>query len=113
MSRRTTAGFLRGSAEIAGLESYAGGTLVVDFQNEFTVARIDGVVQASVPDLVCVLDSVTGEAVGTETIRYGLRVAVVCLPAAPILKTAAGLAVVGPRAFGYDFDFASRRGQRK
>ena len=32
------------------------------------------------PDLICVLDSVTGEAIGTETIRYGQRVTVIALP---------------------------------
>ena len=32
------------------------------------------------PDLICVLNSVSGEAVGSETIRYGQRVTVIALP---------------------------------
>src|SRR2546430_2299771 len=55
----------------------------------------------------CVLDSVTGEAVGTEMLRYGQRVTVVALPAPPVLLTPKGLEHVGPRAFGYDLDFRS------
>jgi DUF917 family protein len=59
------------------------------------------------PDLICVLDSVSGEAVGSETIRYGQRVTAVALPAPEIYLSAKGLEHVGPRAFGYDFDFKS------
>ena len=54
-----------------------------------------------------VMDTVSGEAIGTETLRYGQRVSVVALPAAPVLLTPKGLEYVGPRAFGYDLDFQS------
>ena len=53
------------------------------------------------------MDTVSGEAIGTETLRYGQRVSVVALPAPPVLLTPRGLEHVGPRAFGYDLDFAS------
>jgi hypothetical protein len=56
------------------------------------------------PDLICLLDAVSGEAVGTETLRYGQRIGVVALPSPPVLRTAEALARVGPRAFGYGFD---------
>jgi hypothetical protein len=59
------------------------------------------------PDLICVLDSVSGEAVGSETIRYGQRVTVIALPSPGIFLTPKGLEHVGPRAFGYDLNFRS------
>ena len=59
------------------------------------------------PDLICVLDSVSGEAVGSETIRYGQRVTVIALRAPPVFLSPKGLTHVGPRAFGYDIDFKS------
>jgi hypothetical protein len=59
------------------------------------------------PDLICVLDTVSGEAIGTETLRYGQRVTVIALPAPPVLLTPKGLEHVGPRAFGYDLEFVS------
>jgi DUF917 family protein len=62
-------------------------------------------VRVTVPDLICLLDTVSGEAVGTETIRYGQRVSVIALPAPAILMSPKGLQHVGPRAFGYDLDF--------
>jgi DUF917 family protein len=107
LARRTTEGFLRGTARIAGLEEHRGAELRVDFQNEFTVAWIDDRVRATVPDIICVLDSTTGEAIGTEALRYGQRVKVVALPAPEVQTTTKGLEHVGPRAFGYDLDFRS------
>ena len=60
-----------------------------------------------VPEIICVMDTMTGDAIGTETLRYGQRVSVIVLPAPAVLCTDAGLELVGPRAFGYDCDFRS------
>ena len=60
---------------------------------------------ATVPDLVCIVDSETGEPVTTEMLRYGLRVTVLGIPAPAQLRTSRALEYVGPRAFGYDMDF--------
>ena len=79
----------------------------INFQNEWIVAWHDGKPIAMSPDLICVLDSVSGEAVGTETIRYGQRVTVIALPPPPVFLSPKGLSHVGPRAFGYDIEFKS------
>lgn len=105
VSRRTEGGFVRGTVRFAGSGPHHARELVVDFQNEFSVARLDGALVASVPDLITVLDEENAEAIGAEVIRYGQRVAVVVLAADPIMRSAEGLKVVGPRAFGYDFDY--------
>jgi DUF917 family protein len=107
VARRTTAGFLRGTASLDGLGESRGHRFELAFQNEFAVGWLDGAPRVTTPDLICVLDGVSGEAIGTETLRYGQRVSVVALPAPPVLLTPKGLAHVGPRAFGYDLDFAS------
>lgn len=107
IQRRATEGFLRGKAHIEGLDADRGRTLVLDFQNEFTVGTVDGRPVVMTPDLICVLDSVSGDAIGTETLRYGQRVTVIALPAPPVLTSSKGLQHVGPRAFGYDIDFTS------
>jgi uncharacterized protein len=107
VARRTTEGFLRGRVTIDGLDEDRGARLEIAFQNEWIVAWRDGSPFAMSPDLICVLDTQSGEAFGTETIGYGRRVSVVALPAPPIFLTAKGLEHVGPRAFGYDLDFRS------
>jgi uncharacterized protein len=79
----------------------------IDFQNEWIVSWLENQPIAMSPDLICVLDSVSGEAIGTETIRYGQRVTVIALPPPRVFLTPKGLEHVGPRAFGYDLDFKS------
>jgi DUF917 family protein len=107
VQRRTTEGFLRGSLIIAGHGSDAGATFTIEFQNEFFIGRRDGTVIVTTPDLICVLDSISGEAIGTECLRYGQRVMVIALPSQPIHRTEEGLRYVGPSAFGQDIEFRS------
>lgn len=105
VARRTEAGFARGEARLEGSGPDAGSSLLLRFQNEFLVALRDGEVVASVPDLITVLDSQTGGPITTEELRYGFRVAVVGVPCDPRWRSEAGLALVGPRYFGYDIDY--------
>ena len=107
VERRTTEGHLRGRLSATGLGADIGRRFDLDFQNEFSIGWLDGRVCVTVPDLICLLDSLSGEAIGTETVRYGQRVHVIALPAPPILLSERGLRHVGPRAFGYDLDFKS------
>ncbi len=81
IARRTTEGFLRGTATIEGLDEFRGHTFSLAFQNEFAVGWLDGQPRVMTPDLICVLDTVSGDAIGTETLRYGQRVTVIALPA--------------------------------
>lgn len=103
--RRTSGGFARGTAVLEGTGTYDGRRMELEFQNENLVARRDGTVVASVPDLICVLESDTGEPVTTEGLRYGFRVSVVGAPCDPRWRTDAGLALVGPGYFGYDHGY--------
>jgi DUF917 family protein len=64
-------------------------------------------VLASAPDLIMVLDPDTGEPTTTEDLRYGFRVVVLGARCDPRWRSEAGLALVGPRCFGYDFDFVA------
>jgi len=107
VARETTGGFLRGRTIIEGIDGDKGARVELAFQNEWAVAFRDGKAVAMTPDLLCLLDTVSGGAIGTEAVRYGQRVTLVALPAPAILTTPAGIAAVGPRAFGYDLDFTS------
>ncbi len=101
VQRRMAAGFARGSLEIEGTGDSRGMTMGIDFQNENLIARTGNEIIAVVPDLICIVDQETAEPVTTEVLRYGLRVAVIGIPAPEMLKTPEALAVVGPAAFGY------------
>jgi uncharacterized protein len=104
--RRTVEGFARGTAKLAGLQKDAGSSLEIEFQNEHLVALRDGERLASVPDLITVLDADTRAPVTTEGIVYGQRVEVIGMPCAPIWRESEALEVVGPRYFGYPFDYS-------
>jgi DUF917 family protein len=105
VERRTTAGFVRGQVTIEGLGDDAGRSVRLEIQNENLVAIEGDVVHAMVPDIITVIDTETGAAIQTERVRYGQRVSVIAFPCDPIWRTEPGLALAGPRAFGYDLDY--------
>ncbi|KZT70497.1 hydantoinase [Daedalea quercina L-15889] len=80
--------------------------LIIPFQNENLYACLekpDGTskILVTVPDLITVLDSQNGAALGTPDYRYGLRVTVLAMAASPKWTTTEeGLKTGGPSAFG-------------
>jgi DUF917 family protein len=105
IERRTMRGWSVGEAVMEGMGEFAGSKMTVSFQNENLVAvRADEVV-ASVPDLITIIDSDSGEAITTERLRYGFRVVVLGMPCDEKWRTPAGVALGGPRRFRYDFDY--------
>ena len=51
------------------------------------------IVLATVPDLITMVVLETGEPISSDELRFGLRVAVVALPASPLLTTPQALKV--------------------
>lgn len=105
VNRRTERGFARAEVVLDGLGDDVGAQLRLHTQNEHLVAQRGDEVLASVPDLIIVLDSESGQPITTEELRYGFRVTVLVAPCDPRWRTDAGLELVGPRYFGYDFDY--------
>ena len=108
VERRTTEGFSKGTATIEARDG-SGRLMQIAIQNEFLVAFDDGDPVVTVPDLICILDSETATPITTETLGYGQRVNVVALPCAPEWHREGMLEVVGPGAFGFDFDYRRLR----
>ncbi len=105
VDRRIEGGWNRGDAKMSGSGDFAGQELLLEFQNEHLAVRVDGEFAATVPDLIAVLDSETGEPITTEALRYGMRVAVIAFPCAPQWREPAALELAHPRYFGYDVDY--------
>jgi DUF917 family protein len=74
-------------------------------RHENLVAYVDDAPIATVPDLICVVGAADAEPITTELPRYGQRVAVVGIPCHPLLRTPEAVAMVGPRAFGYELAY--------
>ena len=79
--------------------------LTTHAENEYLTCEVSGQIVALVPDLISVLESETGRAVGTEELKYGLRVSVIAIPCSPLLCSPQALEVVGPSAFGLETAF--------
>ena len=74
VNRRTTKGFARGWVRIdrftpLGPPEASGGRLEIEFQNELLIARINGKVVVTTPDLICIVTEEEGEPVTTESLR--------------------------------------------
>lgn len=104
LKRETTKGFAIGHCRLTALDG-SDNTMEVTFQNEHLVARENGQVRAIVPDLICMVDRETAEPVPVEALKYGQRLKVLGVSAAPIMRTPESLAVFGPHAFGLDDEF--------
>lgn len=74
-------------------------------QNENLVAFKNGDVIAMVPDLICILDFQTKMPITTEVLKFGQRISVIAFKCDEKWRLDKGLELVGPRAFGYDFDY--------
>ena len=103
-SSRTVGGFDVGAVLI---EPFASdwNALRIDVKNEFLVAWRGDEVATSVPDLIMVVDFETAMPINAERLRYGQRVTVFGVGCPAHYRTPQALDVVGPRCFGFDFDF--------
>jgi DUF917 family protein len=88
--------------------------MVIPFQNEYLYAALsdsDGSEESqevicTVPDLSSRLGQ-DGEGIGSQDLRYGLRVNVIALPAHPLWKTEQGIKVGGPQGFSLNIPVIS------
>lgn len=88
--------------------------LLIPFQNEYLYAAytdVDGEeeteILCTVPDLISILGQ-DGEAIGSQELRYGLRVSVIGMPAHPLWTgDERGLKVGGPEGFGLNMEWKS------
>lgn len=99
--RELKGGFSVGHVRLEGVDAHQDEQAAINIQNENLIFKREGKVEASVPDLIIILDIDSGEPITTEVLRFGQRVAVLALPCHPLLRTAEALGVVGPKAFGY------------
>jgi DUF917 family protein len=111
IDRRTVNGWSRGTAKMVSLDD-SSQTFEIDFQNENLVARHNGTIVATVPDLIALIDLENAVPMTTEGLAYGQRMRAIAMPAHERWITPPGLELVGPRAFGYDFDYVPYGGAR-
>ncbi len=102
-------GFNWVDAELTGTGDYEGQTYKIYVKNENIVTWLDGELDAISPDYIYNLNPETGESIiidgGLGGYPMGLKVAMVGVPAAKQWRSEKGIELIGPRHFGFDFDF--------
>lgn len=102
-------GFNWVNAELQGINEYEGQTYKIYVKNENIVTWLDGELDAVSPDYIYNLNPATGESIiidgGLGGYPLGLKVAMVGVAAAPQWRSEKGIELIGPRHFGFDFDF--------
>lgn len=104
---RTTDGFTIGAFDIAGSSEHADQTYRITLKNENMAGWLDGAVHATVPEIITVMDTDTGDVVTNPNATVGRKVAVLILPAPVVFQSARGLAVFGPSYAGINAPFKS------
>lgn len=101
IDRVITRGFLYGVVTI----QHKSEKMELDFQNEYLVAKRDGKIVATTPDILMLLEQETGAPIDSQQLQFGLKVHLIALPAPALWTTPAGLQLVGPRHFSYETDY--------
>ncbi len=102
-TRRATSGYpAYPSSIVVRTHSDPVRSIRLEAQNELLLALVDGAVTAAVPDIICLLDPNDGRVTGVESVTVGSEVLVLAIPPAPVWRTPQGLAMVGPRSFGFE-----------
>lgn len=104
-SWRDEDGFTFGEIDIKGSGADEGSLYRIWFKNENLMAWRDGEVDVTTPDLICVLDVAQARPLTNPLAETGMALQVVGAPAPAVWRTAKGLAVFGPRSFGFDVDY--------
>lgn len=102
-SWRIEAGFTIG--ELALQAEHLGHRYRIWYKNEHIISWLDEQPDVTVPDLICVLDSKTGEAITNPNCNEGMEVAVIGFPAPAIWRSPRGLELFGPKQFGYKIPY--------
>jgi len=103
-------GFNWVDAEFQGVNEYKGHTYKVYVKNENIVGWLDGQLDAVSPDYIYNLNPKTGEStigVGYGGYVVGNEVVLLGVPAAKQWLSKKGIELMGPRHFGFDFDYVS------
>lgn len=105
VERKTEGGFNRGIVKLSGIEENQVSDYELHLQNENLAVFEQKKLLCSVPDLIMLLDYQTLLPVTTDSYKFGQRVIITALRCDDKWKLEKGLELVGPRAFGYDFDY--------
>jgi DUF917 family protein len=102
---QNTKGYQVGTTEIAGAGKYNGHSFRIWFKNEHHISWLDGRPYVTSPDLLAVVQNPSAEPITNTYLAEGDEVAVVGMKTVAAYRSPEGIAVIGPRHFGFDLDY--------
>jgi len=98
-------GFMWGEYWLRGTGADQGHGLRIWLKNENEICWRDDRPFVMTPDLLCAVEAGTGQPFTNSQLREGLAMVVFGVPADPIWRTPEGLALTGPKHFGFDLPY--------
>jgi len=98
-------GYYWGTHTIDGLNKFAGSEFKIWFKNENHISWLNGKAYVTSPDMLIVVNRGTGEPIANFNIGEGKHVAVIGLRAVKQFRSPKGINILGPRHFGFKFDY--------
>ena len=103
---KTEGGFTIGNISISGVGKFDGNYYRIWLKNENLLSWLNDEVHATIPDLICLIDTDTGAPVTNPNYHKGQNVAVVILPAPKAFTVPKGLEAFGPAYVGLDQEYS-------
>ncbi len=98
-------GYYWGSNEVKGTGEFSSHVFKYWFKNENHLTWMDGKLHVTSPDIICVIDSRTGEPITNPASKVGDGVSLIGHRSAERFRSPKALEVLGPRHFGVDADY--------
>lgn len=98
---KNESGFTVGSVDFAGSGAFEGRRYRFWFKNENVICWEDGRAIATVPDLICAVESGTAYPVTNPFCAKGMRMSVLAFKAPEVWRTERGLSILNPAFFGF------------
>lgn len=97
-------GFTLGTICIDGADRFKGDSLKIWYKNENMVSWKNDEPYVTCPDLICVVESISGYPITNPNCKNGDKVSVLGFESHDLWKTEKGLSILNPRFFGFDMD---------
>lgn len=98
-------GFTVGEVHIEGTKEFSGERYRVWYKNEHLMAWKNDRIDATAPDLICILSEKDSMPITNPHCKKGEGVIVVGYPAPKEWRTRRGIEVLGPKSFGFDHEY--------
>ena len=98
-------GYYWGSNELKGSGEFSGHVFRYWFKNETHLSWLDGKLHATSPDIICSINSTTGEPITNPASKAGDPVSLIGYRSEDRFRSEEALLVLGPRHFGVEADY--------